>query len=172
MSITILRLGHRLFRDQRLTTHVFLVARALSATRGFYTGERDNSLEESVKSLVSQWGGVFEVRYIENQKNILKSFKGKIVHLTAYGIPFSKKLKEIRKAKNLLIIVGGEKVPSEIYQKADWNLSVSSQPHSEVAALGIFLYELQGRKFRPFRNARLRIIPKEKGKMVSLGKKK
>lgn len=166
MTLSILRLGHRIFRDQRLTTHVFLTARALGVEKAFYTGEKDENLENSLQKIVSNWGGPFSLVYLENEKSLLKNFKGKIIHLTVYGIPFQKKLKEIKKSKSLLVIVGGEKVPPEIYEKADYNLSVSSQPHSEVAALGIFLYELQKKFKENFTNKKLTIVPQEKGKKV------
>ncbi|MBL7160740.1 MAG: tRNA (cytidine(56)-2'-O)-methyltransferase [Candidatus Aenigmarchaeota archaeon] len=165
MPLSILRLGHRVFRDQRLTTHVFLTTRALGAEKGFYTGQKDSNLEKSLSQTTKNWGGPFEIKYLENYKKLLKSHKGTVAHLTAYGIPFQKKLKEI-KTKNLLVIVGGSKVPFEIFEQADWNLSVSNQPISEVSAIGIFLYELKGRKFRSFKNPILKIIPKERGKSV------
>ena len=165
MPVSILRLGHRIFRDQRISSHVFLTARALGAQKGFYSGEKDQSLEDSLKSTSKNWGGTFPVSYQE-PKTILKKFSGSVVHLTAYGLPFQKKLKELRKQKNLLVIVGSEKVPPEIYQRADYNLSVGSQPHSEVSALGIFLYELQNKKFSNFPKPRLKIIPQERGKKV------
>lgn len=164
---SILRLGHRIFRDQRITTHCALIARSLGAQKFFYTGEKDASLEESVRKIVQKWGGPFDIQHLESEKSLLKKFKGIIIHLTVYGIPFEKKMRKIKKSKSLLIIVGGEKVPPEIYQRANYNLAVSSQPHSEVAALGIFLYEMQGRKFKEkFKNSQVRVIPKERGKNV------
>ena len=33
-----------------------------------------------------------------------------------------------------MIVVGAEKVPREIYELADYNVAVGSQPHSEVSA--------------------------------------
>jgi len=33
------------------------------------------------------------------------------------------------------------KVPGSMYKMADWNISVTSQPHSEISALSIFLHE-------------------------------
>lgn len=163
MSLSILRLGHRIHRDQRLTTHAFLTARALGAKKGFYTGQRDKEMESSVFSAGKKWGGSFSVAFEEKHNNVLKAWKGKVVHLTAYGIPFEK-VPEVKKAKNLLVVVGGEKVPPDIYQKADWNLSVGNQPISEVSALGIFLYNLKG--FAKFKNPKMRIVPQERGKLV------
>lgn len=165
--ITVLRLGHRIHRDQRISSHVFLVARAFGARKGIYSGERDKNLENSIKKVVKQWGGPFEVRYTKNWKQEIRKFKGLKVHLSMYGIPFQKKLKELRK-KNTMLIVGGEKVQPEVYQTADMNLAVSSQPHSEVAALGLFLHEyFQGRELnKGFSKARLKVVPQEKGKKV------
>jgi len=171
MGISVLRLGHRIFRDQRISSHCALVARALGATELVYTGEKDSSLEDSVRKVVKNWGGSFKITYIKDHKELLREFRGKIVHLTVYGTPFQKKIKEVKKQGNLLVIVGGEKVPPEVYQKADYNLSVGSQPHSEVAALGIFLHELQGRKFKNF-SGKLRIIPQERGKKLLTRKRK
>jgi len=165
--ISILRLSHRIFRDKRISTHCALVGRALGAKEFFYTGEKDKNLEDSIKRVSRQWGGPFQIKHLKNEKDFLKKFPGKVIHLTAYGTPFQKKIKDTRKHKNILLVVGGEKVPPEIYKTADYNLSVSSQPHSEAAALGIFLYELQKRKFpKNFKNPHLKIIPQERGKLV------
>lgn len=169
MSVSVLRLGHRIFRDQRITTHVFLTARAFGAREGFYTGQQDREMEESVRKLCEDFGGDFSVSYQKSWRAFLEKWKkqkGKIAHLTVYGIPFGKNLKNI-KTKKLLVVVGGEKVPSEIYKMADWNLAVGSQPFSEVAALAVFIYEYNKRKIpKNFRKATLKIIPQERGKKV------
>lgn len=166
--ITVLRLGHRIFRDQRISSHVFLVARAFGAQKGIYSGQRDKTLEGSIKKVVNQWGGPFEIRYAENWKQEIKKFMGTKAHLTVYGIPFQKKMKELRKKKNIMLIVGGEKVESDVYKMVDYNLSVTSQPHSEVSSLCLFLDRyFQGKKLnKRFKNARLKIIPQESGKKV------
>lgn len=170
MTVSVLRLGHRIYRDQRITTHVFLTARALGAKEGFYTGQRDTNMEESIERICKDFGGSFRVTYIDGWKSFLQRWKsggGKIAHLTVYGLPFGKTAK---KQNRLLVVVGGEKVPPEIYQIADWNVAVGNQPHSEVAALGLFLYEQNGRKLpEKFTKARLRVVPQERGKKV-LGK--
>ncbi|HLD78576.1 MAG TPA: tRNA (cytidine(56)-2'-O)-methyltransferase [archaeon] len=167
--LTVFRLGHRIFRDQRITTHCGLVARALGA-RGFaYSGQHDSEVGASLTRAVEQWGGPFAAAYIERDLTYLKQWKrsgGKVAHLTMYGLPFQKALPKLRKAKKLLVVVGGEKVPGEIYRLADWNLSVTSQPHSEVAALAILLWELNSRREPKLRSAKLRIVPQERGKRV------
>jgi tRNA (cytidine56-2'-O)-methyltransferase len=51
---------------------------------------------------------------------------------------------------------------------ADYNIAVTSQPHSEVAALAITVHELQkGEELKKvFGDYKLRIIPSAKGKQV------
>jgi tRNA (cytidine56-2'-O)-methyltransferase len=163
--IKVLRLGHRLGRDARISTHCGLVARAFGAREIVYSGDRDKKMMDSVRAVASEWGGPFSVKH-GSFKSTVKNFKGAKVHLTMYGIPLEKKIKEIRKKKNVLVIVGGEKVPGEIYEMADYNIAVANQPHSEVAALGVFLHEYFRGKVKRFEKAKLRIVPQEKGKKV------
>jgi tRNA (cytidine56-2'-O)-methyltransferase len=166
MSISILRLGHRPARDKRISTHVGLVARAFGADNIFYSGIRDSSFEKSITSATRQWGGPFGVAHVRSWKAFLKEWKGKSLHLTMYGMPVQKKIAAIRKEKDLLIIVGGEKVPWEVYQMADWNVGVTNQPHSEVAALAVFLHEyFRGRELdRKFKDPLRKVVPQERGK--------
>lgn len=98
----------------------------------------------------------------------MKGWKGKTVHLTMYGEPLNDKIGILRKEKDLLVIVGAEKVPSEVYRTADFNISVSGQPHSEVAALAVFLDSLfEGKELeKQFKNAKLKIIPQAHGKRI------
>ena len=67
-KITVLRLQHRIQRDQRLSTHVFLTARALGATDGRFSGDMDERLINSVENLVENWGGEFSIQYTPNWK--------------------------------------------------------------------------------------------------------
>ena len=166
--IWVLRLGHRIERDKRLSTHCGLVARAFGAEKLIYTGQKDSGLEESIKSVTREWGGPFRIEYAESVGKILRGWKGKTVHLTVYGMPIQERIKEIRKEKDLLVIVGGEKVPPEIYQQATWNIQVTGQPHSEVAALSVFLHEyFRGRELgKRFRKAGKVVVPQERGKKV------
>ena len=59
-------------------------------------------------------------------------------------------------------------MPPEIYALADSNIAVSSQPHSEVAALAVFLHEyFDGKELeKKFKNAKIRVVPQERGKKV------
>ena len=161
-------MGHRIERDKRLSTHCGLVARAFGSGKYIYTGQKDSGLEESINRVTEQWGGPFSVEHAENVGKVLRDWKGRTAHLTVYGMPVQDRIKEIRKSKDLLVIVGGEKVPPEIYQRATWNIQVTGQPHSEAAALSVFLHEyFQGKELsRKFSKAKLTIIPQERGKKV------
>jgi tRNA (cytidine56-2'-O)-methyltransferase len=166
--ITVLRLGHRKVRDARISTHCGLVARAFGADKVIYTGEEDDKLIESVRKVASNWGGKIDVEYSKSWKPVLKKFKGTIVHLTMYGMPFHKEIEKIDMKKDLLVIVGGEKVPGEVYQAADFNLAVTSQPHSEVAALAVFLDHIQNSAEldKDFKDAKLKVKPVAHGKCI------
>ena len=171
MAVKVLRLGHRRERDKRVSTHCGLVARAFGADGIVYSGEQDEKLLESIRKVVGNWGGVFEVDYVKNWRKFLKNFEGLIVHLTMYGLPFEEKVTEVKEkakeGKDVLVVIGGEKVPGEVYGLADFNLSVGSQPHSEIAALALFLDRFfEGKEFEKKFNGKLKIIPQERGKKV------
>ena len=171
MNIEVLRIGQRVIRDDRVTTHAALVARALGASK-IYMNEVDPEIENTIKKMNKTWGGKFEVEFFEDWKRVLKSKinEYRIVHLTMYGEKIDDVAKEIRKNQNILIVVGAEKVPRAIYEKADFNISISNQPHSEISALAIVLDRLhKGKQFdMKFENSVRRIIPTKKGKKVIL----
>ncbi len=166
--ITILRLGHRHYRDQRLTTHICLTARALGAKKVILSGEKDEKIIDSVKDIKERWGGDFEIEYQKNFRKAIKNFIGKKLHLTMYGLPIQDKIKEIKTQKDLLIILGSEKVPGDIYYMADYNISVGSQPHSEVAALAILMHEyFEGQELSlNFKNPQIKLKPCKCGKDI------
>jgi len=169
--LSVLRLGHRLGRDDRISTHCGLVARAFGASEIICSGEKDDKLIEGLKSVTKRWGGPFKVTYEKNWRKIIKKYKKKhfvIIHLTMYGLPLNKEIGKLRRKKNMLIIIGSEKVPGEVYQLADYNIAVTSQPHSEVAALAVFLHEyFKGKELsKKFKKAKIRLMPQARGKWV------
>jgi tRNA (cytidine56-2'-O)-methyltransferase len=174
MEIMILRLGHRLPRDERISTHVALVARAFGADSIVYSGQHDSGLEDSVKRICDRWGGKtnngeFSITYEKSPNSFIKRKKKQgftVAHLSMYGLPVQGSLPKLLSSERLLIIVGSEQVPREIYELADLNVSVTNQPHSEVAALAIILDRLkQGRELEGFDfGGELRIKPSERGK--------
>lgn len=172
MDVHVLRLGHRPSRDKRLSTHVILAARAFGASGATYTGERDPVLEESIGRVVSEWGGSFRFEYSESWRKVVSGWRGRVVHLTMYGLPVQEVASEIRgDGSDILAVVGGAKVPGEMYGLADWNVGVTSQPHSEVSALAVFLHELfeGGELDLSFPGARMTVVPQAKGKRVEPG---
>lgn len=163
--ITILRLGHRKERDKRITTHCGLVARALGADKIIICGEEDNSVK-TINAVSKTWGGRFKAEYSKNfEKTIIRlKKKNKIIHLTFFGVPIQKAIKKIRKT-NLVIVIGAEKVPRIVYELADYNIAVTNQPHSEVAALAITLDRIfRGEELNKKFEGRKKITPSIKGK--------
>lgn len=172
MVIEVLRIGQRLVRDDRVTTHVALVSRAFGAER-IFMNEVNPEIKDTVEKINKTWGGKFEIEFIDKWKNIVKKKKEenfKIIHLSMYGQNINNVQEEIQKEKNLLIVVGAEKVPREIYELADYNVGVGSQPHSEISALAILLDRIQkGSQFEKyFANAKRKIIPTKNGKNVQV----
>jgi tRNA (cytidine56-2'-O)-methyltransferase len=170
--IFILRIGHRVFRDSRVTTHVCLTARALGADGVVIADHEDKVVESTIRDVTSRFGGPFDVQSGKPWKQAIRDWRamgGRIVHLTAYGLPLPKILPEIQDTKgDVLVVVGSEKMPGEIFKLADWNISVTNQPMSEVAALAIFLdWFTQHREFdHEFSKAQVQIVPSRSGKEV------
>jgi len=176
-KIIVLRLGHRKKRDKRITTHVGLVARAFGANGIIFSGERDEEVLASLRNTCEKWGYKdFEIHYVQDWLELIDRFKQEgwlLVHLTMYGINIQYQLQEIRnlfrkKDKNLLIIVGAEKVPRKVYEIAHYNIAIGNQPHSEVAALAVFLDRLfNGQELlNLFEDAKIQIIPSTNSKKV------
>ncbi len=95
--------------------------------------------------------------------------KGIIVHLTMYGLNLDEIIDDVRKTTgDILLVVGSKKVPKELYEGSDFNIAVGNQPHSEVAALAVFLDRLfKGEEFkREFNYAKYRVVSSEKRKHV------
>ncbi|MDR3223127.1 MAG: tRNA (cytidine(56)-2'-O)-methyltransferase [Methanobrevibacter sp.] len=176
MKIEVLRLNHRKKRDTRISTHVCLTARAFGASKIYLTGEEDVKLMENVKDLVKRWGGSFEISYNKSYMNIIEEYQnngGEVIHLTMYGIQVQNVVKDIQKSiKDKLIVVGGSRVPTKVYKKADYNVSITNQPHSEVSSLAIFQHMLlDGKEFDiNFDNSVFEIIPMVEGKKVDIKK--
>jgi tRNA (cytidine56-2'-O)-methyltransferase len=172
--VTILRIGHRIKRDKRITTHLALAARALGGSRMIVAGEKDEKIIKSVEKVVSEWGGAFNLEFIHHDDwlKVVTTWKENsklIIHLTMYGENIEKfqrsneflRLRESYESLNkLLIVVGGEKIPKKIFKLADWNIGISNQPHSEVASLAIFLEKLIPKSLEfEFPNSKRKINP-------------
>jgi tRNA (cytidine56-2'-O)-methyltransferase len=164
--IAVLRIGHRIDRDKRVTTHVALVARAFGADI-IYITTKDEKIKKNIESVSKRFGGNFQVQTGIDHKKIIKSWKGDIVHLTMYGEELEKAIRSLDTNRDLLIIVGAEKVPPYFYEIADLNVSVGNQPHSEVAALALFLDRFTKAAWEKKQfDGNIQIIPCVKGKKV------
>jgi tRNA (cytidine56-2'-O)-methyltransferase len=164
MTVAVLRLGHRPLRDKRITTHVALVARAFGADK-MVLPVRDESIEKSVEKLVENWGGDFSIDTAGDWKSYIKGFDGTVVHLTMYGMPVEEMIEDV--TGDVLIVVGSEKVPREVFDLANYNISIGNQPHSEVSALAIFLDRFfKGSALKKPFNGKLQIQPSSRSKIV------
>jgi len=169
MNIEVLRIGQRVVRDDRVTTHVALVSRAFGASK-IYMNEVNPEIEDTINKINTTWGGEFKIEFITNWKSVLASKKNtaKIVHLTMYGENINEVQHEIQKEEDILIVVGAEKVPRYVYEHADYNVSIGNQPHSEISSLAIILDRIQnGAQFeKKFTDSKKVIIPTKNGKNV------
>jgi len=175
-KVFVLRWGHR-HRDERLTTHVALTARALGASGFILADVQDEKIGESINKVVNQWGGPFSFEMNIPWKQAVRNWKAKnglVVHLTAYGenIHSTDVMQRIKAAgMDVLVIVGSQKVPSEFFSKevSDFNVAVGNQPHSECSSLAVFLDRFfEGKELlKNFEEAKIKIIPQAHGKKVT-----
>lgn len=143
-----------------------LTARAFGASE-ILVSTPDAVLEATIQRLVPRWGGDFKIKTGVSWKSEMRNWKGVKVHLTMYGEHLDDALPKIPLDRDILIVVGAEKVPGEVYQMADFNIAVGNQPHSEVAALGVFLDRLlSGGGLRTDHAGAMRVVPNPKGKTV------
>jgi len=171
-EVAVLRLGHRPGRDERMTTHVGLTARALGADRALLASEAAGRAD-TIEDITARFGGPFETESVDAWRSRLRDWEGTVVHLTMYGLPVQDHIDDVRATHQgdgepLLVVVGAEKVPFDVYERADWNLAVTNQPHSEVASLAVFLDRLfEGRELgREWAGAEKTVVPQATGKRV------
>lgn len=170
-EVVVLRLGHRPGRDERMTTHVGLTARALGADR-VILAKNPGKRATTIQDITDRFGGPFAVENTDEPLGVITQWDGAIVHLTMYGQPIQDVESDIRcrleSETPLLVVVGAEKVPFEVYEAADWNVGVTNQPHSEIASLAVFLDRLfDGAELEAeWENAEKTVIPQEIGKRV------
>lgn len=157
-------MGHRPDRDKRMTTHVGLTARAFGLENMFMP-ELDKDIKETLEDVSSRFGGNFEVVEERDWSDLIKNWDGDTVHLTMYGEDIDSFFDET-KVKDPLIIVGSKKVPRKVYDLADHNVAVGSQPHSEVASLAVFLDRYNNRTISSLEGGDMSVLPSNEGKRV------
>ncbi len=169
MRVSVLRIGHRIFRDQRITTHCALASRAFGAEEIIIVGDEDDKLRKNIEKISSEWGGSFKIEFAKRWDAVIKKYSAlgyKIVHLTMYGLRLQDVENDIQKEENILLVAGGEKVPIAVYHAADYNVAVTSQPHSEVSGIAVTLDHIFAGKGleKEFKGAKRKIKPSAKGK--------
>ena len=170
LRLSVLRLGHRRERDKRITSHLGLPARAFGADEVILAGEEDPSALETWNSVTEKFGGDFECRYEAKPMGWLRRFSksGTVSHLTMYGEPWREAVESIPRDAPVVVVVGGTKVPGELFRIADHNVSIGNQPHSEVAALAVFLESWMGpiNESIRFAGGEIEVVPSERAKRV------
>jgi tRNA (cytidine56-2'-O)-methyltransferase len=171
LEVSVLRIGHRFVRDDRITTHAALVSRAFGSNK-IYMTEVDDSIKETIATVGRRWGkSDFNIEIIQDWKKLILEWKknyGKVIHLTMYGILVDDIIGKIRNENKVLVVIGARKVPREVFELADYNVAIGNQPHSEIAALSIILDRIfKGSQLKKsFRGGKLRIVPNGRGKHV------
>lgn len=171
MEVSVLRIGHRFVRDDRITTHAALVSRAFGSNK-IYMTEVDDSIKETIARVGRRWGKPdFNIEIIQDWKKLILEWKknyGKVIHLTMYGIIVDDIIGKIQNEKKVLVVIGAQKVPREVFELADYNVAIGNQPHSEIAALSIILDRIfKGKQLKKnFQGGKLKIVPNGRGKHV------
>ena len=160
----VLRLGHRPERDERLTTHVCLTARALGADAVHVDGNGTGPVG-TAREVTERFGGPFDARTVGSPRSVVRDFDGNVAHLTMYGEPVEDVIDDVRD-EPVLAVVGAGKVDGWVYGEADYNVGVTNQPHSEVAALAVFLHEyFDGDELdSSFEGGEIEVVPSARGK--------
>ena len=167
IAVEILRLTHRIHRDIRISSHIALTCRAFNCSKMYYSGQKDSSLENTLIDMNKKFGSSFSIEYEKYPERLIAEKRESgfsIVHLAVYGMPVKEKIKKIMDSKKILIVIGSKHVHGVYYELADYNISVTSQPISELSALSIFLHEyFEGKELdTEFDDAEFRIIGQEK----------
>ena len=82
MEIEVLRIGQRVVRDDRVTTHVALVARSFGAQK-VYMNEVNPEIEDTISSINKTWGGNFKIEIISEWKKIIMEKKNAAIKIAS-----------------------------------------------------------------------------------------
>src|SRR5271157_833132 len=146
-----------------------LVSRAFGASGLLLSSRKDSRLTKFVKLNNTKWGGSFSVDFDSDYVEVLDSESSyKKVYLTRYGVPLHDVIESLRTYKNLLLIISDKDALGSVSARADFNVSISGQPHSSSSAVAVFLHEFySGRELAMhFENASYKVVPSERGVRV------
>lgn len=122
-------------------------------------------LKKTVKDVNDRFGGGFSIEKRGDWKGLIKNWEGDSIHLTMYGKKIDEFFSE-NEVKKPLVIIGAEKVPRDVYELSDHNVSVGNQPHSEVAALAVFMDRYNNRSVPEISEGEMVVLPSSEGKRV------
>ena len=79
MNIAVLRIGHRLVRDDRTTTHVALVSRSFGCNILYMTDVNDD-IKSTIDDVNNRWGYAsnFKIEIVKGWRNVISLVKLKI----------------------------------------------------------------------------------------------
>ena len=155
--------------DHSSSMDMCLTARALGASEMIFAGTSDPHIARHLNNLQKKWGGRFKVAFAKSYKSVLSdATKYKKVYLTRYGMPLNKLTYMLNTYKNIILLVSSTEASSSLHGIADFNVSVTDQPHCSSAAIAVFLHSFyRGRELAMhFENAKYRVIPREHGVRV------
>lgn len=163
-TINVLAIGRGTYSE---SLDLCLTARALGASEITFIGKRDSKILKYMDKINYNWGGRFKVSFVKSLKEVMKnSIKYTKICLTRYGTPLQDKMYTLKTYKNIVLIVPvRQKIADTVKDFTDFNISISSQPHTAAAAIAIFLHEFySGRELAMhFENAKYRLVPSERG---------
>ncbi len=137
-----------------------LTARAFGAQSITFTTRANKKLVSYIKRTNGRWGGKFEVCFDKDwRKAIERSRNYEKVYLTLGGIPINKIIYRIRTYKNVMLIVTLQNDERTFEGVADFNVSITNQPHSTISSVAVFLHMFySGRELAiRFNNAKYKI---------------
>ncbi|MEM3227432.1 MAG: hypothetical protein QXK65_00600 [Candidatus Micrarchaeaceae archaeon] len=121
---------------------------------------KNRRLIEYFRSLNRRWGGNFEVKFERDWRKSIESKKNyEKIYLTMDGVAINKIIYSVRTYKNILLIVSLQNTKKEIKRMVDFNVSITTQPHSTISSIAVFLHMFySGRELAiRFNNAKYKI---------------
>ncbi len=169
--ISVLVVGRSSYEDK---ISLCMVARAFGASNiTFYPSDSGvkGKLARKCRALNRDWGGTFGFAFTDDWKGYVSEKKNYLkVYLTRYGLPIGKIGYRVRTYKNVLLIVSENESTKQLYKAADFNISITTQPHSCASSVAVFLHDFyQGRELAMhFENAMYKINPEQHGMRVEM----
>jgi tRNA (cytidine56-2'-O)-methyltransferase len=149
---------------------ICMISRAFGASNITFFPSKGSAIEAKLKRSIKQankkWGGNFSVYFCNNWEKFIKEKRNYLkIYLTRYGMPIIKMRYRISTYKNILLITSFSESIKAAYDAADFNISISSQPHTCGSSIAIFLHDFyQGRELAMrFENPKYKVVPSQHG---------